>query len=160
MARHALIILTALIALAIPAGKAETSVGVSTGYVTHNESMSIGLGLNYSFTSHFRLNPQVDYIFKHKQQDGILFNIDMEMPYGIAGSKANVYPLVGFSYTSWNQHFSEIDTSQRTNKLGLNLGAGVEYMVKPSLKLFLEGRCNLVKHFSTGLFTVGIAYVF
>lgn len=142
--------------------RGDKSVGVSVGYATRNESLSTGLGLSYSLSNSLRLNPEADYIFKRNGQDGFLFNIDLEMPMRMGQTQCYLYPLLGLSYTSWNQKIegSVDDTSQRTTRMGLNLGAGLEYYIKPPMKVFIEGKWNAVKRYNTGLFSIGVAYVF
>lgn len=143
--------------------KGQRSFGLHAGYVTANRSALAGLTFSYNFSRHFRLTPTVDYVFSHNSTDGMIVNIDYQGPYSInASHTVNIYPIAGISYTSWHTKAdgTNTDVSTRRNRFGLNIGGGIEYYAKPSLKLSAEGRFNWVRHADTGLFYIGISYVF
>lgn len=163
--------LVMLIATALSAGaqneKGQKTFGLQGGYVTRNTSGAAGLEFTYSFSNHFRLAPSIDYIFSHNSTDGLIFNIDYQGPYSLNASKTvNIFPIAGICYSSWHKKEKNVpgdtsdDVSTRRNRFGINLGAGIEYYATPSLKLSLKGKFNWVKSANTGLFYVGISYVF
>lgn len=144
-------------------GKGTKSVGLRAGYNTSNESALAGLYFQYRFTEHFRLSPNIDYLFRHNDTDALTFNINAHFPFDFSSSCCAVYPLAGLSYTSWSTRYNDqerIRRTSRSNSFGFNVGAGVEMYVTSSLKLMAEGKYCLVKHHHGGVFSVGIGYVF
>lgn len=141
--------------------RSQKSVGLRAGYVTRNRSALAGLGLTYALSSRVRLAPAVGYVFRHREQDGFLFNLDCQYVIPVT-PRAGLYPLVGAVFSSWNRHWEdeEGDTSQRATRLGLDIGAGLEYYATPALRLSAEARFDWVRNYDTGVFTLGIAYLF
>lgn len=145
---------------------AEKAVGVRVGYSTRNECPLAGLSFQYSFSKHFRLAPAADYMFRHHGVDAFIFNINTQYPFALtANDRWRVYPIAGISYCNWNRHVSDAentgkDVSLHTTRFGANLGVGLEYFCTPTLKLSVEGKYNMVKSYSAGMFNLGIAYVF
>lgn len=169
-----LIRLTAVIALAAACGltaqaqivKGEKSVGPKLGYVSKNQSAVAGLVFQYAFSNHFRLAPELGYVFRHKDMDAFTFDINAHVPFGFTGEKVAFYPLAGLNYSSWSRHFKEEDmmeikdVSTRTARFGLNLGAGFDLRCSETLKLSFEAKYLLIKGFTTVAVTAGISYVF
>lgn len=144
--------------------RGEKAFGPRLGYVSRNESVIAGLGFQYSFSKHVRLAPSVDIIFRHHDKDGFGANADVQFPFGFAASRAAFYPLVGFNFTSWGLHDVDApggkDVTTHSTSAGLNAGAGVEYRCKGSLKLSLEARYTLLRHYPTAAVYASIAFVF
>ena len=144
--------------------RGEKSLGLRVGYVTRNESALAGLYFQYSFTDYFRLSPDIDYVFRHHNEDALDLNLNAHFPFrlGVSG-RFSMYPLVGMNYTSWNLHTHDEnsdDVTTRDSHLGLNIGGGMEYYITPTLKLNFEGKFQWTKRADTGVFLVGIGYVF
>lgn len=172
--KQILLRLTAVIALAAACGltaqaqmvKGEKSVGPKLGYATKNQSAVTGLVFQYAFSSHFRLSPELSYVFRHKDMDAFVFDIDAQVPFGFTGEKVAFYPLAGLNYTSWSRHYKKEDmmelddVSTRTARFGVNLGAGFDLRCSETLKLTLEAKYSLVKGFTNLSVTAGISYVF
>ena len=150
-----------------------TSFGVKTGYVTFNKTATAGIELQYAFSPHFVLAPNVDYIFRNEGLDGLLVNLDYHGPWQLdKAGRWKFYHILGVNYASWSSHEKTLpdggsdggnvndDVTSRFNRIGLNFGAGIEYYVRPSLKLSLQGRFNWIKEHNAGLFNLGISYVF
>ncbi len=165
--RLALILIT-LYAAALPAAarttRGETSFGPKVGYVSRNNSATAGLVFQYSLSSVVRIAPELGVIFRHENLDGLAADINVHFPFGFAGGKASVYPLVGANFTSWGRHGIDPEThddvTSHSNQFGINMGAGLELRCTHSLKLSLEGRYTLMRHYPTAFVTAGIAFVF
>lgn len=152
--------------------RGQKSVGLRGGFTTRNTTATAGLYFSYRFTEHFRFAPKVDYAFRHKGTDAFSFNFDTEMPIALDGvtGRVNFYPIAGLNYTTFTSHNtsgtvttaaeSSDDSSQRTNRFGLNLGAGIEYFATPTLRLAFESKCLLMKQYTGGWFTASIGFVF
>lgn len=152
--------------------RGQKTVGVTAGYVTTNRSASAGLQFSYAFSRHFLLAPSIDYVFRHRDRDAILVNIDYHGPWSLDGSgKWYVYHILGVNFGSWNHHSytdqpltrgvgGMDDVTTRRSHIGLDFGLGFALNVTPTLRLTCQGKFNWIRHDNTGLFNVGISYVF
>lgn len=141
------------------------SLGIRGGYVSCTDAGTAGLAFQYTFTRHFRLSGEANYFFRHNGCDGASFSIDYHCPF-LLGKRFYIYPIAGLNFASWHhrpddgRHPDIKDTSTRTTRIGLNTGAGLEYYVRSSLKLSLEGKYNWIKDDNTAIVNLGISYVF
>ena len=172
--KQILIRLTAVVALIAACGvtasaqivKGEKSVGPKIGYASKNQSAVAGLVFQYAFSDHFRISPEVGYVFRHKDIDAFTIDLNGHVPFGFTGEKVAFYPLAGLNYSSWSRHFKKEDIMEtndvttRTSRFGLNLGAGFDLRCTETLKLSLEAKYSLVKGFTTLTVTAGISFVF
>lgn len=164
-----LISVTAATTVSAQLSKGTKSVGVKTGYVTLNKTATAGIELQYAFSRHFVLAPSIDIIFRNENLDGMMFNLDYHGPWQLdTNGRWYFYHILGLNYASWSRHSTEgngesddtDDVTLRTNRFGLDFGAGIDYYVRPTLKLSLQGKFNWLKAHNTGLFNLGISYVF
>lgn len=151
--------------LALCVEKGDKSLGLKGGYTTSNHSAVAGLYFQYAFSSRFRLAPDIMYAFRNDGRDAYSINLNAHIPFSLNDSKFTLYPLVGFNYTSWNikgrKEIAENDDAKsRIDRLGFNIGCGVEFNVKPSLKLSFEAKYAALKDYGAGVFNVAIGYVF
>ena len=164
-----------VIALSLPIQaqitKGEKSLGPKIGYVSRNESASAGLVFQYAFSQHFRISPELGYIFRHNDYDAFTFDLNAHFPFDFTGERVAFYPLGGINYSSWSHHFrNEIpedtniiesnDVSTRTARFGINIGAGFDLRCTETLKLTLEAKYIFIKGYSTAAICAGISYVF
>lgn len=144
----------------------EKSFGPKIGYASKNESATAGLFFQYAVTSHFRLSPEIGYIFRHNDLDAFTIDLNGQFPFGFTGERVAFYPLAGLNYSSWNSHFltDDIDkiddVSTRVTRLGLNAGAGFELRCNESMKLTLEAKYCLTKHYNSAMISAGISFIF
>lgn len=166
-----LIFISVISATAVSAqvSKGTKSVGVKTGYVTLNKTATAGIELQYAFSRHFVLAPSIDIIFRNENLDGMMFNLDYHGPWQLdTNGRWYFYHILGLNYASWSRHTDALtregddndDVTLRTNRFGLDFGAGIDYYVRPTLKLSFQGKFNWLKDHNTGLFNLGISYVF
>lgn len=149
------------------AQKGEKSMGLRAGYTTRNNTATAGLYFSYRFTEHFRISPKIDYAFRHNETDAFSFNFDTEYPIALNPTgKVNFYPIAGLNYSTFSTHATTTDNedsddaSIRENHFGLNVGAGIEYFATPTLRLAFESKCQFIKQYTGGWFTVSIGYNF
>lgn len=152
------------------AEKGEKTFGVRTGYVTRNQSADVGLFFQYTFSSHFRLQPSADLVFRHKDRDALTLDLNAQVPIEISRDNFSLYPFAGLNFSSWNRHFSEIlpddptetvvKWSKRNNNIGVNLGAGFDLKLSDTMKLSLEAGYTFVKSNSGVRILAGIGYIF
>lgn len=159
-------VISMFVAMPAEAQSGEKMMGVRAGYNTRNESAVGGIVFQYRFSEHFRLAPEIDYIFRKVGTDAFSFNGNAHFPFAL-GQGVNIYPLAGLNFTSWNTKLeydeegsNEDDVSTRSGKFGLNVGGGIEYYASTTLKISFEGKFCWVNKYDTGAFTIGIGYVF
>lgn len=169
-----LIVLAAIVStessdLLAAGGQHSKTLGVLGGYDTRNKSGEAGIFFQYGINSWLRVAPDISYVTRRKGVDALSLNLNMHFPLHIVAVKSmSFYPIAGASYTSWNYHpYTETrsadtsdDVTERINKVGVNLGAGFEVCLKPTLKLRLEGQWTGARHSSTTDISLGIGYVF
>ena len=161
----ALMLLTPLAASA-QFERGEKCVGAKLGYVDKNNSASMGLVFQYSFSRHLRVAPEIGCVFKHKNMDAFTIDFNFHTPFTFTGEKAALYPLAGLNYSSWNRTMprelvDEIDDiTTRTSRFGLNLGAGFELRCSRTLKLGTEAKYTLIKSYSGASLAAMVCYVF
>lgn len=147
------------------AQRGEKTIGIQAGYNSHNESGLAGISFSYRFSSHFRLAPNVQYIFRNEHTDAFMFNCDFQIPVSLTRC-FEIYPLAGGCYVSCNMHeFGHAishtdDVSSRVNHFGINLGGGLGIRCTSTLRLNLEVRYSIVKNYNTTMASVGIGYCF
>ena len=161
----ALMLLTPLAASA-QFERGEKCVGAKLGYVDKNNSASMGLVFQYSFSRHLRVAPEIGCVFKHKNMDAFTIDFNFHTPFTFTGEKAALYPLAGLNYSSWNRTMprelvDEIDDiTTRTSRFGLNLGAGFELRCSRTLKLGIGAEDILIKSYSGASLAAMVCYVF
>jgi len=148
---------------AAQARRGDASVGIIGGYTTKNNSPLAGIFFQYSFSDHFRVAPDLGCVFRNKNLDNLFFEANVHFPFAIA-KKTELYPLAGFSYTSWDHHdISDADlddVSTRVGRVGLNLGAGIEVNATRTFKLKFEAIYTVNDGYSTFSPVIGIGYTF
>lgn len=170
------VILLAILSLSVSASandiaRGRKTFGVRTGFATLNRAPLAGIEFSYAFSRHFILAPSIDYAFRNDNLDGLLFNIDYHGPWRLTPSgRLYVYHILGINYVSWSRHdavaedtdvtSSSDDVTTRFNRLGLDFGAGLAFYATPTLRLSLQGKFNWVKDHNSGIFNLGISYVF
>ena len=111
------------------AQKGEVEVGVHGGFILDSpNNLGIGANLGYMLTSNIRGVAEFNYFLK---KDGISYwNLEGNAEYLFhINDEFTVYPLVGLDFLGMGGDYGS-DT-----RLGLNLGAGVEYNISSNLRL-------------------------
>jgi len=151
---------------ATAAERGQKTFGVRTGYVSRNKSMDAGLFFQYTFSQHFRLEPSADIVFRHDDRDAFMIDLNAQVPFSFSNSIFDLYPFAGLNFSSWNHHFPDEvsdfndDVSTRTNRFGINFGAGFDLKVSDTMKLNLQAGYTLLKANSAFRLLVGIGYIF
>ena len=144
--------------------KGEKSFGPRVGYISQNESATVGLVFQYAFSPTVRISPEASCVFRNDNMDAFMADINIHFPL-LASANVALYPLVGGNFTSWTHHNlpgsdNDKDVTTHTNRIGFNAGAGFELRCNATLKLWIEGRYTLMKSYSTAQAMLGIAYMF
>lgn len=138
------------------------SFGPRVGYVSRNASATAGLEFQFAMTRHVRVVPSTAIVFRNRNSEGLLVNLDAQFPFALEHTRLSVYPLAGVGYASWGRHdmVDNKDVTSHANRFTVNAGAGVELMCTQTLKLSLEGRYTYGRNYGTALVSAGIAFVF
>lgn len=164
------ILLAVMMVLAVaPCGMAqmqrgEKTLGLKLGYISHNKSAVAGLVFQYALSSKFRLSPEIGCAFRHNNEDALLIDLNLHMPFGVGGERVSLYPLAGLTFNSWATHMVDDkdrnDVTTHNNRFGANLGAGFDLRCSNTLKLNIEAKYTLLKSYSGVTLTAGISYIF
>lgn len=139
---------------ALAFGKGEKSLGVMGGYATYNNGGYAGIGFQWEFANHFRLSPDLGYVFQNRYKSGFVVNADMQFPFKIVRG-FGVYPLAGITVNNW--HYTN---SGNATRVGFNFGAGFDVYFTSNLKLTIQGKYSLLKDTDGGFFGAGLSYIF
>ncbi len=148
--------------------RGQKTMGLYGGYMSRNESASAGIFFQYRFARSFRIAPSAGYDFRHNGQDAFSIDLDFHTPFSFGSNDAfSFYPIAGIGYSKICIDRvdnilarASVENRQRYDRLGVNLGGGVEYMVSPTLRLAFEAKWRERTDYSSGLFAVSIGYRF
>lgn len=144
--------------------RGEKTLGVKTGYISHNKSAVAGLTFQYAVSSRIRLAPEIGCAFRHNNEDALLIDLNVHMPFGVGGDQVALYPVAGVAFNSWATHrassLDDADVTTHTNRFGANIGAGFDLRCSSTLRLNIEAKYTFIKSYSGVLLTAGISYVF
>lgn len=139
-----------------------TSLGANFVYASKHSQKGIGINYKINFTDNFRVSPEFQYFFSNNKFKAWDANANLEYTIPII-ENCNVYPLVGFSYSHWTQRMNvpNVDKAANTyDRIGGNLGAGIEYYVSSNIAINAEIRAQIMKNFSQCVIGVGARYLF
>lgn len=139
-----------------------TSLGANFVYASKHSQKGIGINYKINFTDNFRVSPEFQYFFSNNKFKAWDANANLEYTIPII-ENCNVYPLVGFSYSHWTERMNvpNVDKAANTyDRIGGNLGAGIEYYVSSNIAINAEIRAQIMKNFSQCVIGVGARYLF
>lgn len=148
--------------------RGEKTLGVLSGYNNHNKSALVGITFSYRFNKWFRISPDVEYALRKNREDALMININTQYLFRVTRG-VWVYPQAGLNFTSWNYHprageligeDGTVKTIERKSNIGLNLGAGADVNLSPSLRLSVAPSYVINKHSNFFNLTASIAYRF
>lgn len=136
------------------AQRGEKTLGVMGGFATYNDGGFTDVYFQYSFANHFRLAPDLGYVFRNDGKSAFVLDVDLHFPFRIVKG-FGVYPLVGFTFNNWSYKHGD-----NASRAGANFGAGFDIYLTSYLKLSLQGKYSLMNDTSGAFFGMGIGYVF
>lgn len=136
------------------AQKGEMMLGLAGGFATHNNGGYADIYFQYTFAPHFRIAPEIGYVFRNEGKSAFEASVDMHFPFRLAKG-FGIYPLVGLTLNDWSYQYDGHDT-----RVGADFGAGFDIYLTSYLKLSLQGKYSLMNDTGGGFFNAGIGYVF
>jgi hypothetical protein len=144
---------------------ATANLGVSSDYT----NTGLGLSLQKFFGDHFRSDVNATYFFRNNNLSIIEFGANFHYVFPLT-NKIGVYPIAGMGYSILKLKgvYSDVlnvpgvdpsDADDSEGKLYFNAGAGCEYYINESLKVYGEAKYHYISDYGRALLTVGIAYV-
>ena len=136
------------------AQKGEKTLGISGGYASYNNGGYTDIYFQYTFANHFRIAPEIGYVFRNEGKSAFTMSVDMHFPYRVARGIA-LYPLAGITFNNWSYHHDG-----HASRAGADFGGGVDLYLTSNLKLTVQGKYSLMNDTSGGFIGLGIGYVF
>lgn len=118
------------------AQQGKMTVGIHGNYMIDTpHNFGLGANIGYEIINNVRGVAEFNYFFK---KDNVSYwNVDVNGEYLFrVGDGFTLYPLVGLNVMGYSIDWGGSSTSD--SKLGLNLGAGIEYAISSSLSLKAE----------------------
>ena len=128
------------------------AIGVHINYGTEIESFSLGAKYQQNLTNEIRIEPSMNYHFEKGGVDLLDLNLNLHYIVPMA-SNIRLYPLAGLTFERWD--FGKVE-----NRLGVNIGSGVEFDIADNWMTNIELKYKLVKDLDQAVFTVGVVYMF
>lgn len=180
------VITLCVIALGAHAQKGEKAVGIGLNYGTEISNLGFGAKFQYGVTDAIRTEASFDYFLKKDGASMWDINVNVHYLFPVA-DKFKVYPLVGLTYANskvdmgWsNDSMSPEDiqdlidagiindaseitgetSSENESRVGVNLGAGIQYDLSSKFAINFEVKYQLIKDFNQAVFGLGVAYKF
>lgn len=148
-----IIAISSIVPMQINAQKGEKALGIAGGYASQNNGGYAKLFFQYGFANHFRIAPEIGYVFRNEGESAFIMSVDMHFPFKIVKG-INVYPLAGLTINNWTW------SGENDFRVGANFGAGFDFYLTKNLKLDLQAKYSLMNDYSGGYIGFGIAYVF
>ena len=125
-----------LISVTAFAQQGKSTIGIHGNYMVDTPN-NLGLGANVGYEVINNLRGVAEFNYFLKKDNVSYWNVEVNGEYLFKLSDSfTVYPLLGVDLLGWK--VSVGDNSVSDSELGLNIGAGVEYAVSPSLALKAE----------------------
>ena len=150
-----LLLLAFLVPLCAHAGdRGRMSLGLAAGYASYNDGGYLTVNYQYSFADHFRIAPDLGYVFRNEGKSAFILDVDMHFPFRVAKGFA-LYPLAGLTLNNWDYKYDGHAT-----RFGGNIGAGMELNITNYFKISLQGKYSFMKDTGGAFVGLGLHYCF
>lgn len=154
--RRLVLVMGLLIAtmLSANAQKGTAAIGADLLYGSDIDRAGLGIKMQYNISNPVRLEVDWDYYFK--QNHFTYWTVDVLANYMIGvGRNVSFYPLAGImvGYGSVAHYDDE-------SRLGVDLGAGLQYDINADWLLDMEFKYQIIKHWDQAVISIGFAYKF
>lgn len=144
----------------------DTKIGLGLGYGQEIEEIGLGLNANYAVTDDIRIAGDFYYYFVADEEfsgqtvEFDVYELNANVHYLFINDESSIlYGLAGLNYFNIGAS-SEADgvtVSADENEVGLNLGAGFEFLANEQISLFGEAK-YAVSDFDQFLFSAGARF--
>ena len=165
MKKVVLLLMLVVTAMAAKAEIGEVAVGLQTVYGTDTKVPGVGFHVKYNTRHHARFVWSANYNFKKNGCQGFDTGFDYNYLFYV-GDNIRIYPLVGGMMRTWFWKETElvgaidITYSDAETRLGLNGGAGIDYVLSDHFILNFETKYQYIKDASQAFFSLGASYRF
>jgi opacity protein-like surface antigen len=129
-----ILICMTLISASSFAQQGRMDVGIHGNYMLDSpNNVGIGANLGYEIVDNVRGVAEFNYFFKKDYVSYWNLEANVEYLFRLAGNKVILYPLAGLDFLG-----TSVEHGGSTSKLGLNLGAGVEFPISGNFALKAE----------------------
>lgn len=138
-------------------------LGAHAEYATDHGTVGLGLKGRYNFLDNVRGEVDFDYFIKKDHVS--MWDVNAFAHYLLPlGDTFTLYPLAGVGLTNWKSHDltdgNGSGTTKTETKLAIYLGAGFDYYFMDNLGFNIEGKYQIVEHYSQLIISAGIIYKF
>ena len=127
------------------------AAALTYNYASSYDQHGFGLRLQVPVGNHFRIEPEFIYFTQRKEVATLNLNCNLHYVMPMT-SQVNIYPYLGFSYSHWGY------PGPNANRIGVNIGAGVEYNINARWGVLGEMRGQLMKKESQFVGILGVKY--
>lgn len=149
-----LLVFAAIVTLGY-AQKGNTSAGFTLGHAVDTENTIAGLDFRYNVTDELRLAPSISHYFKNNHLSAWAIDVNAHYVFAL-NDLFGFYPLGGVGLTFWDSKWS----SSNVNRLGLNVGLGVELYATKEVTVGLEMKYYITSRFDQAVAGLRVGYNF
>lgn len=133
----------------------DIAAGANLVYGSKIENIGLGAKFQYTVIDHVRAEVGFNYFFKKHHQSMWDVNLNAHYLINVYQDRVLLYPIAGLSFASVENEFDK-----DINRIGLNLGAGAQYMLNDNVGVTLEYRHSIMKDIDQGVIGLGVNYKF
>ncbi len=136
-------------------------LGVHTGYGHNIKNIGGGVHLHYYCTNEIRFAPSFTYFLERKGNKVWIIDADTHAVLPLTWL-LSLYPIGGINYShsafDASKTANESDRNWIKNRVGANLGLGIQYDVRYKVRVNIEYKYQFIKNASQSFFTAGIGF--
>lgn len=134
MKKFFILICMTLISASSFAQKGKMDVGLHANYMLDSpNNIGVGANIGYELIDNLRGVAEFNYFFKKDYVSYWNLEANVEYLFRLADNKLIIYPLAGLDFLG-----ASVEGGGSSSKLGLNLGAGIEFPLSDKLALKAE----------------------
>ncbi len=163
MKKYFLTVIVALTTLlGAQAEPGDVTIVPQLSFATRHAMVGLGAQAQFDLTNEWRIAP--DFFYYIRNNDVTAYGADVNVHYMIPrGEKFVIYPLAGLAYMRYK--IQKVDDEgdkydDKHDRIGANIGVGVQYQIKDEMQLFAEERFQLLKDFNQSVTVLGVRFTF
>lgn len=159
MRKTILSLVAALVSVAgANAAQGDFSAGVQFSYGSKFQQFGIGAQVQYELVHNLRIATSFNHYFEG--EDVTANNLNLNLHYLIpTSSVVTIYPLAGLAWSNFSQKLPT-GGSNDYNRVGANIGMGVEYHISSQFTFYTEEQYQILKDCNQSVTNMGLRYRF